>query len=245
MSANTRRSVVPWQFLLFLLLFLLFSCILTYIAVRSSPSAQAAQNEPDPLDFTVVIDAGHGGEDGGAVSASGIVEKNINLAIAKKLQTMLEMNGIKVVMTRETDILLYDRAVDYRGRKKALDLAARKRIAQETENSIFVSIHLNAYPQTQYHGLQVWYSPNNESSRALAQSIQDTVRASLQPENDRQVKQATSSIYLLHHLHSPAVLVECGFLSNPEEAAKLAVEDYQNELAFLLFTAILNHCAQS
>ncbi len=245
MSANTRRSAVPWQFLLFLLLFLLLSCIMIYISIRSAPSAQAAHNAHDPLNFTVVIDAGHGGEDGGAVSASGVVEKDVNLAIARKLQTMLETNGIKVVMTRETDILLYDRTVDYRGRKKALDLAARRQIAQETENSIFVSIHLNSYPQTQYHGLQVWYSPNNESSRALAQSIQDTVRVSLQPENDRQVKQATSSIYLLHHLHSPAVLVECGFLSNPEEAEKLAAEDYQNELAFLLFTAILNHCAQS
>lgn len=245
MSVTAHRHAVPWQFLLFLLIFVLLSGALAYIASYFSPSAQTAQDSLTPQSITVVIDAGHGGEDGGASSESGIVEKDINLAIAKKLQILLEMNGINVVMTRETDTLLYDRTVDYKGRKKALDLAARRRISEETENSIFISIHLNAYPQSQYHGLQVWYSKNNEQSRTLALSIQNIAREILQPENDRQIKQATSSIYLLHHLRSPAVLVECGFLSNPEEAELLASEDYQNELALLLFTAILNHQAQS
>lgn len=241
MPKAARISSALWRFLLFLLIFSLLACLFSKLQARLDPSAQTTQNDTAYKRFTVVIDAGHGGEDGGAVSASGIAEKDINLAIAKKLECLLEMNGINVVMTRETDVLLYDRNTNYKGRKKALDLAARRRIGEETENSVFVSIHLNSYPQAQYRGLQVWYSPNNEQSRILAECIQSTVREALQPENDRSVKQATSSIYLLHHLTSPAVLVECGFLSNPEEAALLASDDYQNELAFLLFTAILNH----
>lgn len=202
---------------------------------KSSASVNAAPGKPS---FTVVLDAGHGGEDGGAASASGILEKDINLAVTLRLRDLLEANGIPVVLTRSTDVLLYDRNVDYRGKKKALDLAARRKIAEETEGCIFVSIHMNAFPQTQYSGLQVWYSPNNVHSATLAEAVQSLVQNQLQPENDRRIKRATSSIYLLHHLSNPAILVECGFLSNPEEANKLASDDYQNQLAFLLFLAL-------
>lgn len=189
-------------------------------------------------DFTVVLDAGHGGEDGGASSANGVVEKDVNLAITLALRDLLEANGVRVVLTRETDILLYDRNVDFKGRKKALDLAARRKIAEETENCVFVSIHMNAFPQTQYSGLQVWYSPNHNASFTLAETVQKLTQEQLQPENDRRVKPATSSIYLLHHLRVPAILVECGFLSNPQEAEKLATEEYRQQLAFLLFLAL-------
>ena len=206
-----------------------------------TPSWEPSDTEPSPLPptLTVVIDAGHGGEDGGAVSKSGLYEKDLNLQIASRLCEMLKANGVNVVMTRTEDILLYDRTVDYQGRKKALDLAARKKIAEETPGCIFVSIHMNSYPQPQYRGLQVWYSANNPDSLLLAQSIQQTVAASLQSDNNRQVKRANSAIYLLHHLHVPAVLVECGFLSNPEEAALLADEEYQQKLTLLLFQAIM------
>ena len=203
----------------------------------------AALPQPDTVAYgapglTVVLDAGHGGEDGGAKSASGVLEKDINLAIALRLRDLLEANGISVVLTRSTDVLLYDRNVDYHGRKKALDLAARRKIAEETQNCIFVSIHMNAFPQTQYHGLQVWYSPNHTDSVILAKTVQELAQSQLQPENDRRVKSATSSIYLLHHLTVPAILVECGFLSNPQEAEKLATSEYQDQLAFLLFLAL-------
>ena len=188
--------------------------------------------------LTVVLDAGHGGEDGGARSAPGVLEKNINLDIALRLRDLLEANGVAVVLTRSTDVLLYDRDVDYHGRKKALDLAARRKIAEETENCIFVSIHMNAFPQTQYHGLQVWYSPNHADSATLADAVQELTRSQLQPENNRRVKAATSAIYLLHHLRMPAILVECGFLSNPQEAERLATAEYREQLAFLLFLAL-------
>ena len=230
---------LPLKFLIFLLILALISMLFSYAARRWGSPSDTVENLPVPADFTVVLDAGHGGEDGGAVSASGLYEKDLNLAVATLVRELLESNGIRVVMTRETDVLLYDRNVDYHGRKKALDLAARKKIAEETPNSIFVSIHMNAYPQSQYHGLQVWYSPNHPQSRVIAEEIQSTVANALQTDNTRRPKSATSSIYLLHHLNTPAVLVECGFLSNPAEAARLGDPEYQKQLALLIFLAIM------
>lgn len=188
--------------------------------------------------YTVVIDAGHGGEDGGAVGADGTYEKDINLKIAFLLRDMLESNGIKTVMTRETDILLYDRTVNFKGRKKVLDLAARLKIGKETENSIFVSIHMNAFPQTQYSGLQVWYSKNDERSADIAELIQKNVAESLQPDNTRKTKAASSNIFLLDRAEYPAVLIECGFLSNTSECALLNTEEYRQKLAFTIFMSL-------
>ena len=231
-----------FSFLIFLLIFSLIAACFSFFALREDPSAALSDESTEETDpITVILDAGHGGEDGGASSASGILEKDLNLSITFLLKDFLEANGIRVVMTRTDDRLLYDTSVDYNGRKKALDLAARKKIGEETPNSIFVSIHMNAYPQTQYSGLQVWYSPNHEDSKAIADNIQNTVQELLQPENNRRIKPATSSIYLLHRLKSPAVLVECGFLSNEAEAARLSSPEYQKELAFCLFLAISQH----
>lgn len=223
------------RFTAFLLMFCGIAGCFSFSSIRSFRFNSTTEAAPA---WTVVLDAGHGGEDGGAVSASGIYEKDVNLSITLKLHELLRANGISVVLTRSEDILLYDRTVDYHGRKKALDLAARRKIAEETPNCVFVSIHLNAFPQTQYSGLQVWYSQNTPSSLTLAQTIQHMTAEHLQLQNNRRVKLATSSIYLLHHLQCPAILVECGFLSNPEEAALLSTEEYQNKLAFLLFLAI-------
>lgn len=203
-------------------------------------SASLAPQEETPSSAalpTVVIDAGHGGEDGGASSASGVVEKEVNLAVALSLRDLLEASGIPTVMTRTEDILLYDRAADYKGHKKSLDLAARRAIADGVENCILVSIHMNAYPDPQYSGLQVWYSPAHPSSQALAESIQ-TAALALSPKNNRKIKAAGSNIYLLHHATYPAVLVECGFLSNPTEAEKLADPAYRQAVALVIFSAL-------
>ncbi|MBQ9780540.1 MAG: N-acetylmuramoyl-L-alanine amidase [Clostridia bacterium] len=188
----------------------------------------------------VVIDAGHGGEDGGAISANGLYEKDVNLAVAFALRDLLEMNGISVVMTRDEDVLLYDRNVDYRGRKKVLDLAARKTVADNCENCLFVSIHMNAFPQTQYSGTQVWYGTQNPLSESIAADIQKNALL-LQPNNHRKIKAAGSSIYLLDNIRTPCVLVECGFLSNPEEAARLSDENYQQALAFMIFSSLSSY----
>ena len=186
---------------------------------------------------TVVIDAGHGGEDGGASSATGTAEKDINLQVALILRDLLEASGIPTIMTRTQDILLYDRTTNYHGHKKSLDLAARKTIADHTQNCILVSIHMNAYPASQYHGLQVWYSTADPVSQSLAQGVQEAA-LQLDPTNHRRIKAADQRIYLLHHATYPAILVECGFLSNPEEAERLCQPSYQQALAMVIFKAI-------
>lgn len=234
-----KQISAPLLFLIFLLVLTLVSGSFCWIAAKAAKQTKKAQGAGQRTSFTIVIDAGHGGEDGGTVSASGIVEKELNLQIALLLRDLLEANGVKVIMTRTTDTLLYDKNADYEGRKKVLDLAARREIAEKTENAVFVSIHMNAYPQTQYKGLQVWYSKNCETSYFLAKNLQSTAKLHLQPDNNREVKGATSAIHLLHRLTCPAVLVECGFLSNPEEAARLCSEEYQRQLAFVLFLGIV------
>ena len=188
---------------------------------------------------TVIIDAGHGGEDGGASSASGLVEKDVNLDISLTLCDMLTSCGVNVVMTRTNDRLLYDRNVDFKGRKKKLDLAARLAIADSTDNAIFVSIHMNSYTDPKYSGLQVWYSQNNPLSYSLAELVQGSNKLYLQPDNNRKTKAATSSIHLLHKATCPAILVECGFLSNTDETALFETEEYRKKVAFMLFSSIV------
>ncbi|MBR2020736.1 MAG: N-acetylmuramoyl-L-alanine amidase [Clostridia bacterium] len=235
---HSARSATA-RFFLFVLALALLAGLFSFFAQAFEIPKQTSQSTSAPRPITVVIDAGHGGEDGGAVSASGIYEKDLNLAIAKQLCDLLTANGVTVVMTRTTDTLLYDRNVDYHGRKKALDLAARRRIAEETENAIFVSIHMNAYPLPQYSGLQVWYSKHHPESHTLADTLQSNAQRVLQPQNNRKTKAAGSNIYLLHHLTCPAILVECGFLSNAAEAEQLNTPEYQKELAFVIALAIL------
>lgn len=203
------------------------------------PQSNASASINSTKYTTVVLDAGHGGEDGGASSAAGLVEKHVNLEISQIIRDMLTASGVDVVMTREDDRLLYDRDIDYRGRKKKLDLAARLNIAEETPDSIFVSIHMNSYTDPKYSGLQVWYSQNDPESYSLANLIQSRAKNDLQPENKRTVKAAGSSIFLLDSITSPAVLVECGFLSNVHEAEKFEDSEYKQEVAFSIFSAIM------
>ena len=203
------------------------------------PLADSEAGASAPRYTTVIIDAGHGGEDGGASSAAGLVEKDVNLDIAQKLAEMMRASGLNVVMTRDDDRLLYDRNVDFHGRKKKLDMAARLNIMQKQENAIFVSIHMNSYTSPQYSGLQVWYSQNHADSEVLASIIQANNKALLQTENDRKIKGATSAIFLLNEAKCPAVLVECGFLSNQAEAAKFEDDEHRRTVALLLCSSIL------
>ena len=194
----------------------------------------------------VVIDAGHGGEDGGTSSAAGVLEKDLNLSVAFALRDLFEAAGVPVVMTRTEDQLLYDRNVDFQGRKKTLDLAARRLMAEKVAKataedggtSLFISIHMNAFPQPQYRGMQVWYSTGDPLSAEVAGRIQ-AASVAIMPDNHRKIKAAGSNIYLLDRIKTPAVLVECGFLSNPGEAERLSREDYRRALAGVVFVGVM------
>ncbi len=198
----------------------------------------------NPTDITIVLDAGHGGEDGGC-EGNGLVEKDLNLDITLRIASLLKNQGVNVVLTRETDVLLYDINSDYQGKKKSQDLKKRLEITNSCENPVLVSIHMNYFAQTQYSGLQVWYSKNNSNSKILANLIQSSVKSSLQKSNNRAIKEATSSIFLLHNSTCPSVLIECGFLSNSEEARALGDEIYRQKLAEIIFHSIMTYISQN
>jgi len=186
---------------------------------------------------TVVLDAGHGGRDGGAVGVSGILEKDLNLAIVIKTKEYLTAKGYAVVLTREKDELLSDGGG---GSNKQKDLRARVNTVKETENAIFISVHMNRFPDSSVKGITFYYSPNHPDSHRLADSIHRKMLETIQPDNRRPMKEATSSIYVLHHTAVPAVLVECGFLSNALEEAMLHDETYQNALAAMISDGVID-----
>ena len=226
-----------FSFILFSIIVILLSLLLMSLKSDVATERQTlSENE-----ITVVLDAGHGGEDGGAIGKNGVLEKDLNLSLAKRIGTELEKQGVSVVYTRTEDILLYDKNADYKNKKKALDLAARVKIAQDTQNSIFVSIHMNSFSETRYSGLQIYYSKNNELSKDLAASIQSAVRSNLQPQNERKATMATNRIYILDRLYCPAILIECGFISNVEECRLLCTDVYQNELSKIISQEIENY----
>lgn len=196
-------------------------------------------------DKTVIIDAGHGAPDGGTSSSDGTVEKDINLMIALKLRDMLESMGIKTVMTRTDDSAIYDSSASSIREKKVSDIRNRLKIINETENSVFVSIHQNHFSSSKYKGLQVFYSPNHPESSMLADSIRLPVISYLQTDNSREIKSSGSEIYLLKNSQRPSVLVECGFMSNPDETKMLKDESYQRKLALLIAIGIRDFLLKS
>lgn len=179
----------------------------------------------------IVIDAGHGGEDGGTQSASGVLEKDINLSIALILKEMLETDGFKTVMVRDSDRLIYDENSSTMRSKKSSDLHNRLSIMKANRGCIFLSIHQNHFTESKYSGAQVFYRPGHDDSVGLAESIQKSIVDNLQKENTRQIKPCTSSVYLIYNAVSTAVMVECGFLSNEKEAEKLSNREYQRDMA--------------
>ena len=223
-------------------LLLIMSCLIILFITRlfDHETTMAAISDNTPK-VTIIIDAGHGGMDGGTQSRDGILEKDINLAVANKLYELCRLAGIDCRMTRTDDNMLV--SDDIKQKRKMHDLKNRAAITSEYENPIFVSIHMNSYPDSRYSGLQVWYSKNDERSRSFASYVQSYAAGYLDPANTRVIKPATSAIYLLDRLTVPAILIECGFLSNPDESARLATDDYQTKLALVIFTALCDSIA--
>lgn len=203
--------------------------MLTAVSPASTPIA------PD----TIVIDAGHGGLDSGGVSPNGIGEKNINLAVAFFLKEMAENDGMSVIMTRTEDISLHKTESSKIRVQKRSDLEIRRKVLNETGAAAFISIHLNKFEQSKYRGAQVFYA-NNDSSRALGLSIQKNLKEGLADGNNREAKSAPSSVYIFKGTSATGVIVECGFLSNPEEEILLNNEEYQKKLAYYIYRGFKN-----
>ena len=189
---------------------------------------------------TIIVDAGHGGEDGGAVSSNGVSEAQINLSIALKLQNLLEQSGATVVLTRSDENAIYDIDKKTLRQKKNSDLKNRVKIGNSSSADIFVSIHLNKIDQSQYYGWQTFYKNGNEQGKKLATYIQNNLNEAIQKENKR-TPLKISDVYIIKNVEIPTTIVECGFLSNPEEEKQLQTDEYQNRLAWGIYNGIMDY----
>ena len=204
---------------------------------RSPPAAEtAAAYRPETV---YIIDPGHGGEDGGAVAADGTVESGVNLAIALRLREVLRFCGCPCVMTREEDVSIYSPGCETLRQKKASDLKNRVALVNGQEGAILVSVHQKCLPSVPtVHGAQVFYN-RTEGAEALAQSVQETLNQAANPEKGKAPARISDTIYLMKNVTAPAVLIECGFLSNPQETKKLKTADYQRTLAAAMAAGLL------
>ena len=229
---------------------LIVSIVVSAIVFTSSfglydKSYVQADTKPDSSLPTIIIDPGHGGFDGGAVTNDGYPEKDINLKIALYLRDMLTLFGYNTVITRDCDTSLEDDTSDTIRQRKKSDIYNRMALMESINNALFISIHQNHYSVERYYGAQVFYSRNfSEESCTLAQSIQESIVSVLQPDNTRLVKECGDSVYLIYNACKPAVLVECGFLSNNREAELLKTDAYNRKMAFCIASGIQDYIGE-
>ena len=211
----------------------LFIISLTLVGIFSGNRAVTVLREQIPVQrsCTIVIDAGHGGEDGGATSCTGRLESQYNLEIALRLDDLMQLLGYRTQMIRKTDTAIYQKGETI-AQKKVDDLKQRVRISNSNEGNVLLSIHQNYFSQGQYSGAQVFYAMN-DSSKALADALQQNLVAALNPGSKRKTK-AGKGIYLLEKRIGCGVLIECGFLSNPNEESLLRQPDYQKKLVCVI-----------
>ena len=188
----------------------------------------------------IVLDAGHGKPDEGAEGENGITEEKTNLDITLKVQKLLEESGATVILTRSDNNAIYDLDSKTLKQKKISDIKNRVKIGNENSADIFVSIHLNKIPQSEYHGWQCFYNTKNEKSIELAKKIQENLNEAIQKENTR-VAMKLNTVYIMKNIEIPISIVECGFLSNPEEEKKLLEDSYQDRLAWGIYNGILDY----
>ena len=222
-----------------------YVAILSIIFLISWGSSRAilafSANVAAPLGKVVIIDAGHGGVDGGATSVSGVLESKINLEIAQKLNDLLHLLGIHTKMIRTEDVSIYTEGESIAA-KKVSDLKNRIKIVNETEDAILISIHQNHFSQSKYKGAQVFYGPLG-NSKQLAEKMQSSFRENINPSNMRQIKKA-DGVFLLQNIQKTGILIECGFISNPEEESLLRSQVYQNKVASVIATTLSQYFSE-
>lgn len=223
---------------------LLAICLIIGLCYGVPINGEAVDGSPDNRPV-VIVDAGHGGFDGGAVALDGTLEKEINLKIALKLGEWLRLVGYDVIYTRESDTGIEDSETDSIRQRKKSDMYNRLDYMSRYPEALFISIHLNKFTTSTASGTQVFYAPGNEQAKKLGQCIQESVVSLQQPDNTRVIKQGTKSTFLLYRASVPAVIVECGFLSNQRELALLKDENYQACMAYAVFCGIMSYYAQN
>lgn len=223
------RRIVCWSVLL-------SGCLYLALSHWQAGAGPVFSRLPDQ---TLIIDPGHGGEDGGAVSVSGQPESGVNLSIARRLDALMGFYGVRTVMTRQDDVSIHDKAAQTLREKKRSDLQNRVALVNGTENATLISIHQNASPDRSVRGAHVFYG-DEVLSRPLAGKIQNTFREALDPANDRVPQRAGTGVYLMNHVSCRAVLVECGFLSHEAEELLLQDPNYQKKIAAILAACYLS-----
>jgi N-acetylmuramoyl-L-alanine amidase len=214
--------------------------LMVFLFTYELPSTRTWTYWTMPLSGKVIaIDAGHGGPDGGAISKDGLVEKEVNLAISLYLRDYLQQAGALVVMTRENDKDLASEATKGYSKRKTEDLLNRVDLIEKNKAGMSISIHLNSIPSSKWKGAQTFYYPSNTEGKKLAESIQNEIRTNL--SNTDRVPKTEDKFYLLKALAIPSVLVEIGFLSNPEEARLMADANYQKKVAESIYRGIVRY----
>ena len=215
--------------------------LIVFITLYGAKDVKFVQTMAFPVtNKVIVIDAGHGKPDSGAENEKGVSEEAINLKIALKLQQYLESSGATVLLTRSDENGIYEIDSKTISQKKVSDIKKRVKIANESSADIYVSIHLNKIPQGQYWGWQTFYNSGNEKSKLLADSIQKNLNETISKDNKREIKKL-DNIYIMKNVEIPIALVECGFLSNEQEASKLQQDDYQSKLAWGIYDGIMDY----
>lgn len=222
---------------------IIFCCfaLALFFSFTNPPDLELIQTMAVPVSSkTIVIDAGHGIPDEGAENEDGLSEAKINLSIALKLQNLLESSSANVILTRSDDNAIYEIDANTIAQKKVSDIKNRVKIGNNSSADIFVSIHLNKIPQNQYWGWQTFYKDGDENSKFLATSIQNNLNETISSENKR-VPMKLNNVYIMKHVEIPIALVECGFLSNKEEASKLVTDEYQDKIAWGIYDGIMDY----
>ncbi len=230
---------IKWNIVFVVFTFCMCISVIGYASMRMNDNIPVTSSlNQDNL--IIMLDAGHGGIDGGCSTADGMAEKNINLNIMLSLRDLSKLFGYNVETTRETDKSIHDKGVSGIRNQKISDMENRLEIFNKYNNAICISIHQNTFSDPQFNGAQMFYSDKNELSEQLAAIMQQMFVENLQPNNQREIKLCGKELYLCYYCNNPAVMIECGFLSNPEEAAQLTDYNYQKEVAFTVLTGINN-----
>ena len=222
-------------------MYVLSLTLLVLFAARGVHQAATVSAEM-PKSTLIILDAGHGGTDGGSSAQDGTKESTINLEVTLKTDAVLGLLGADTLLVRNMDTDLSDASAQSISQKKVTDIRNRVALVNSHPDSVLVSIHQNTYPEERYSGAQVFYSGEG---KALAEKLQTNLAQTLDPSNQRQAKTISPDVYLMNHVTVPAVLVECGFLSNREEAAKLKSAEYQRQLAVAIGVTIVNHLSEA